>query len=435
MRPAASFGAGALAALVAACGAARPALAQGDTSAPFIVRATLLVPDSARTPAPPDSAWKPALSVMPGRQAGVRLDIALRESLAPAHSLSRLRGEIEWSRASWLPESRPGASPLAALAFIRGTQVADTVAVYAYLGYVPQADTVRLKVWFQGDSGAESRSLDVWVRSPSRFTLGASAGAAIALNDTGSRKAVRRIGMSGRLLLGQVNGVDKLPGCRIRSFWHALLVVPPLWCAVRVPARGVLLLAPGGRWLRGAFLMEGEFLLGLAGTQAADSAGAPAGDSALTPPPTFARSAEGSIRIEVPLLDLGGDLAVRAFGQGGFVTVSGRPDIWLQQYWGLRLGIDQADVSGRQSYVEVGWGFSDNLRPRRTRSRIAVQLRAPGTPIVVQIAVNYRGAARFNPSTSDNPVVAAVFAPIDLTQLFSTLTGGASGAATQGVGP
>jgi len=433
MRPAASFGAGALAALVAACAAARPALAQLDTPAPFVVRMTPLVPDSARPPSLPDTTWKPAQFVMPGRQAGARLDILLPDTPAAVRYLSRLRGEIEWSRASWLPESRPGTALLAALPFSPTTRFGDTVAVFAYLGYVPQADTVRLRVWFHGVSDVEPRILNVWVRSPSRLTVGASAGVAMALNDSASRSPVRRLGMNGRLLVSQVNGVDKLPACRIRSFWHALLVVPPLWCAVRVPARGVLLLAPGGRWLRGAVLVEGDLLLGLAGTPAGDTAASPSGDSASAP--SFARSAEGNLRIELPLFDLGGDLALRVFGQGGWVTVSGRPDFWLQRYFGWRLGIGQADVSGRQSYVEMGWGFSDNLRPRKTRVHVAVQLRAPGTPLVAQISVNYHGKGRFNPATSDNPVVAAVFAPIDLTRLFATLAGGASGAATQGVGP
>ena len=135
---------------------------------------------------------------------------------------------------------------------------------------------------------------------------------------------------------------------------------------------------------------------------------------------TFEQAAEGYIRIEFPLIDFGGPLSLRAFRQGGFVTLRNRPPYWEQSYTGLRFGIDAVDVSGRQSYIEIAWGRSDNLNTRGRRRRSVVQLRVPSTEFVFQFVVNNGGR--------DNPVILSIFTPLDLKDIRDIILGKGKGA-------
>jgi len=181
-------------------------------------------------------------------------------------------------------------------------------------------------------------------------------------------------------------------------------------------------LAPQAHKWQGPFVVEGDFLLGLVAlqkdTSAADSTGT------IDSTQVFRQSSEGYVRIELPLVDFGGEVSLRAFAQGGFVTVQSLPNYWVQQYFGLRLGMDAVDPSGRQSFVEIAYGLSENLRPKDRRLRVGVQLRVPDTGLVFQFNVNMRpGSGHLNTFTSDNPIVFSVYNSIDFKQLFSLVSG------------
>jgi len=216
------------------------------------------------------------------------------------------------------------------------------------------------------------------------------------------------LGLNGRLQVGEAAGRDPCKPKRVAEW----LLAPA--CPVVLVAR---LFSPSVRFMSGPFLMEGDFVLGIAGQDTL----VPKPDPT-APPDTnlhFQESAEGYVRIEVPVLDFGGPLSLRGFGQGGFVVVRGRREYWEQRFWGFRLGIDAVDVSGRQSFVEIAWGASENLTPVHGRMRVTAQLRVPRTELVFQFGVN-RGA---HPNGGDSPVVFSIYSPLDFGKIRRTILG------------
>jgi len=281
-------------------------------------------------------------------------------------------------------------------------------AAFGYAGALPAADTVLLLLASRGTTLA----VPVWRRAPRRFVLGASLGATVPLNSVAGRTVVRRIGLNGRLIVGTLHTGDLR--CALRTWPFCLVQV-----VTYIPALTAGLAPHAHKW-QGPFVVEGDFLLGLVALQTDTADSASAADSTQT----FRQSSEGYVRIEFPAVDFGGDVSLRVFAQGGFVTVQSEPDYWAQEYFGMRLGMDAVDLSGRQSFVEIAYGLSENLRPRRGRLRVAVQLRVPDTGFIFQFNVNFRpGTGHRDPFTSDNPVVFAAYSSIDFQQLF-TLVGG-----------
>lgn len=121
--------------------------------------------------------------------------------------------------------------------------------------------------------------------------------------------------------------------------------------------------------------------------------------------------------------DFSEEVSLRLYGEGGFVTSQDLPNYWATQYFGLRLGMDAADVSGRQSYADIAWGHSGNLRPTRTRLRVAVQLVIPGTQLVAQFKVNYAPGHHTDPTLTDSPAILSAFTSVDFQSLYRLITG------------
>ncbi len=367
-------------------------------------RVVLLEPDTARAPSFPDSTWNEVAEVAPGRRAGVRLEVSAPDSIAALRWLDSVQVRLLQSGRGVVRRDA-----LLPVTFFRHPMCASSkcdssggvFAVFGYVGLVPFADTTRLVIAWPGpghgsavgarpDSAVgaardpvapeprDSSVVFVWAHAPGRFALGASYGVTLPLNSVSGRSVVPRLGMNGRLLAFELR-----------------------------PSGPVM--------FHGPVLMEGEFLLGVAALQH-DSAGA---DSSQT----FRQSSEGSIRIELPFVDFGGDVSLRVFLLGGFMTVPSQPNYYVQHYYGLRLGMDAADISGRQSYVEFGTGGSDNLRPSGGRWRITVQLVIPRTPIVFQFGVNYARSNHRDPSTSDSPVILSAFTTQDFQFLYNLISG------------
>jgi hypothetical protein len=170
----------------------------------------------------------------------------------------------------------------------------------------------------------------------------------------------------------------------------------------------------GGPLFRGEALLEGDFLLGLAALDTSKTK-----DTSQT----FQSSSEGSVRLELPLLGLSQDVLLRFYAEGGFVTVQSLPNYWTQRYYGLRLGMDAADVSGRQSYVDIALGYSENLRPRHARLRVVVQLVIPRTQLAVQFKVNYSQGGHSDPTKTDSPVILSGFTSVDFQSLYNLIAG------------
>jgi hypothetical protein len=341
-------------------------------------------PDSAGAVAFPDATWTEVSGVAPGLRAGIRVEVNTGDTSTVSRWLDST--DLQLLRAG----TRLGTDSVRlSRAFLRNAMCVSArclqggvVAFFGDLGIVPDADTVELIVSVPDAVGRSRTVYPIWVRRSSRFTLGGSFGATLPLNSASGRDVVPRLGMNGRVLVATLK---------------------PGWLFHR-------------RWLMtGPFLLEGDYLLGLAALQhdstAADSA------------ETFRKSSEGAVRFEWPLVDFGADVTLRAVWQGGFVTVQNLPNYWVQEYKGFRLGMDAADISGRQSFVELTWGHSDNLRPSSHRWRVVVQLLVPRTQLVFQFGVNYARGQHRDPSTSDSPVILSVFTTQDFQFLYGLLTG------------
>ncbi len=379
---------------------------------PTVRRIVLLTPDTTRPPSFPDSTWSELREAAPGHTLGVRIEVIAADSNAAAQWLSRLNVSLYRAGAG-----RSRDVSLLAPAFFRGLfcaqgdcRVGGVFGAFGYAGALPPADTLLLLLV----SPDSTITAPVWRRSPPRFVLGASVGAAVPLNSRAGRGIVRRVGLNGRLLIGTLHEGDLK--CRVRS-WPVCVFQAVTYLAT-LPAH----LAPQAHKWQGPFVVEGDFLLGLVAlqkdTSAADSTGT------IDSTQVFRQSSEGYVRIELPLVDFGGEVSLRAFAQGGFVTVQSLPNYWVQQYFGLRLGMDAVDPSGRQSFVEIAYGLSENLRPKDRRLRVGVQLRVPDTGLVFQFNVNMRpGSGHLNTFTSDNPIVFSVYNSIDFKQLFSLVSG------------
>jgi hypothetical protein len=384
-------------------------------------RAVLVVPDTGRAPVFPDSTWIETAEVAPGHALGVRVEVTASDSPAALRWLLGLDlflyhsgGDTARARSKLAPVLTHGVKCVTG-----DCQGGGVFAAYGYVGTVPARDTVKLMLRALPDT--PTYVVPVWERAPSRFALGASIGAAVPLNSGAGHDVVRRAGLNGRLLVGTMihhGGVFEPRA----SGWLNWVWEGPVWLA-SVAAQGVVLpfkLMPSARTWQGPLLVEGEFLLGLAALQhdttKADSAAR--ADSSQG----FRQTSEGYVRIELPLVDFGNEVSLRLFGQGGFVTVQNMPNYWSQQYFGARLGMDAADPSGRQSYIEVAFGRSENLRPVKGRLRVVVQLRVPETPLVFQFNVNYH-THHDDPLASDNPVMISAYSALDLQDLFRLMGG------------
>jgi hypothetical protein len=373
-------------------------------------RVVLLAPDTTKPPSFPDTTWSELRESAPEGVLGVRIEVVASDSSAAAQWLDSL--DVSLYRAS---AGNPRDTWLLAPRFFRGLlcpgadcRSRGVFTAFGFAGPLPSADTLLLFL----ASSDSTITVPVWRHSPPRFVLGASVGVAVPLNSGAGRTVVRRLGLNGRLLIGTLHSGDL--HCRAAT-WPVCILQAATYLAT-VPAE----LAPRAHRWQGPFVVEGDFLLGLVALQADTADSAAAADSALV----FRQSSEGYVRIELPVVDFGGEVSLRAFAQGGFVTVQSAPNYWSQEYFGLRLGMDAVDLSGRQSFVEIGYGLSENLRPTHRRVRVGVQLRVPSTGLIFQFNVNFRpGAGHRDPLSSDNPVVFSAYSSIDLNQLFSLVSG------------
>lgn len=376
------------------------------------ISAAILVPDSGRSSALPDfSSWRPVLEGRPGAQAALRLE--WRDSAGAQLWLDTLEVWLIWKGADLETgdmidreqQLSPGRLRLRCLSGCDGAGESMFTS-HVYLGVLPPvADVIRVELRRPVPEDAMVQVL--WSRRIERFVLGASIGGTLPLNRDGDDDLARRAALHGRVLVSRIPGFSS-PGCRFRQRTPALAALAALPMLVNCL---VHFSSPHARWFAGPFLLEGEFLLGLA--QVDSSASSAAG--------SFAESSEGYTRIEFPLLDFRDNVSLRAFGQGGFITVRGSSEFFLQKFYGLRLGLDATDYSGRQSFIEFALGKSENLRPSGPRRRrVTAQLRAPATPLVFQIVVNYK--KRGVPNV-DNPVVLSAFLPFEFQSLYNALTG------------
>ena len=382
----------------ATCGvASTAAVSLLSSQAVDVKRLAVIESDSASSF--PNSSWRESAALRSGHRYGVRLEF----HGAPADTLDWLGSLDVVLRSTDEADARPVRRFLApflrhVICLSASCGSGGVFAAFGDLGVLPGADEIR------GDSVEvsveRSTSLVAVTRAPVRidnFQLGATLGVTVPLNVDSGVGAVQRAGLNGRLQLSQLKGCSVVTGCK--SF---VLALP------RVVLR---VLAPHSQLFAGPFLMEGDFLLTVAQVDT---------NRVAIQQRTFEQAAEGYIRIEFPLIDFGGPLSLRAFRQGGFVTLRNRPPYWEQSYTGLRFGIDAVDVSGRQSYIEIAWGRSDNLNTRGRRRRSVVQLRVPSTEFVFQFVVNNGGR--------DNPVILSIFTPLDLKDIRDIILGKGKGA-------
>lgn len=346
----------------------------------------------------PGPGWPEASQISPGRRYGLKVEFS-----GPPQDTWQLLRSLEIALVSvsarGQPETRRFPAP-----FLRAATCAQepcssggVFVAYGDLGFLPYADTVRVAVRQDNTTLVERVVVS---QAAERFRMGASLGGTLPLNGDTGQGLTRRVGLNGRLHVSQVRGV--------------LIRESRLLAAILLPVRW---LAPDARFAGGTFLMEGDFVLGVGVL-----------DTSVTTPPALAYrpASEGQVRIEVPLLDLGDPLFLRAFAQGGFVVFEGEPGYWEQRFFGMRLGIDAVDLTGRQSFIEIAWGKSTNIQPTRRRRRVVVQLRVPTTEFVFQIMANQglsdRGAS---------PVVLSFFTPLDLRQIRDIILGQPSGGESQ----
>jgi hypothetical protein len=350
----------------------------------------------------PGPQWRASGEAVAGRRYGVRLEFAgaAKDTLDWLRSL-HVRVTNYDDVGSHILRSFP--SPF----FRDPIQEGNRFAAFGDIGILPQGDTVRLSVARGDPIVGDTVLLEITlsVRGPSPFRLGASLGVAVPLNGDTGLGVIQRVGINGRLQFSSIRGLG-LPRCH----WYTVPVC----------------LVPTARFFAGPFLMEGDFLLSAVAIDTTSPESLAVYDSLQRPTrllTSFQRGSEGYVRIEFPLVGFGGPLSLRSYFQGGFVTVRGLPDYYQQYFVGFRLGIDAVDVSGRQSFVEIGWGRSDNLQPNRRRRRVTVQLRVPSTEFVFQFVVN-NGRLRRG---WDNPVIMSIYTPLDLRDIRDIILGKGKG--------
>jgi hypothetical protein len=358
------------------------AIAQGQNHNP-VRKIELIAPVPGRAATFPDSGWRRFSALQPYKRAGLRVEFEAPPAdtgawLASIRMVLRTIAKSRRDTIVYGPPSLPAHS----------CTRPDCSLFYAYgdLGYLSGADTITLDV-MRGDSVLAREVLQT--SEPASLALGGSIGAAVPLNVAAGEHVVQRAGIHGRLVVTTFQGFP----LEIHRFFSDL------------------------RLLAGPVLMEGEFLIGVAGVDTSTDT--------TTNNLAFRQASEGIVRLEFPIVQIGDELSLRYVMDRGFVTIRRQPDFWIQKFYGLRLGIDAADVSGRQSYLEIAWGKSENLDPtaaRGVRRRATVQLRVPHTQLVFQILANF-GPNRQGTRGANNPAIFSVFAPLDLEQIGDLISG------------
>jgi hypothetical protein len=320
---------------------------------------------------------------LPVRRPGA-LGVEVRESsgLVPWLTSLRLsRVTVRGQTVDTLPLGGRGFSAPTCLAMAPGDPASDSLCqAFVFLGRTPEADTVDILVGFRD----ASRRLRVWKERSSQFLVGLALGSTFPLNKLSANDTISRLqprlGFNGRVIITDIEPQQAIG--RIGVFNTELF--------------------------RGPIVAEGELLLGLSTLQE----GIPDSNR-------YEQATEGNLRFSMPIVDFGRAVAFRGMYEIGSVSIRNSDDLQGEQYIGFRLGLDPADLSGRQSYIELVWGKSENLTPDRRR-RLTVQFRVPTTNIVLQFRNNFARTKKTGLQFENTSVLSA-YVPLTASEVLRVL--------------
>jgi len=325
-----------------------------------------------------------------------RGDLPPRRLMAIGLEFPELSGFVEWApsiqvakivyRGSATADTLLAASPAFLPARCRGSSASDSngtsvCTTYAYLGEVPVADSVEIVLKFR----EEARKLRIWSERSSQFLVALALGTTFPLNKLSPNDTLARIqprlGFNGRVILTEIDPALSKVG-RLHLFNSDLF--------------------------RGPIIAEGELYLGLSTLQ-----------EGVADTNRYEQATEGSLRVSVPILDFGRSVALRGQYEVGSVSIRDSDKLQSEHYFGFRLGLEPADISGRQSYIELAWGKSNNLTPE-SRRRLTAQFRIPTTNIVLQFRNNFaRGRNTGGPF--ENTSILSAYVPLEASEVLRIL--------------
>jgi hypothetical protein len=231
----------------------------------------------------------------------------------------------------------------------------------------------------------ESRTIRIWTERSSQFVVALTLGTTFPLNrlspnDTATRLEPR-VGFNGRVIITDMD---------------------PAWS--KIGRLGFF----NSDLFRGPIVAEGELFLGLSTLQ-----------EGVADTNRYEQATEGNLRLSVPIVDFGRSVALRGLYEVGSISIRDSDELQAERYWGFRLGLDPTDISGRQSYVELAWGKSENLTPDKRR-RLTVQFRVPSTNIVLQFKNNF-ARGRASGGDFENTSILSAFVPLEAAEVLRIL--------------